>query len=186
MFPEIPPPAFLQCPGVPPIPWKTLRSVLQVYVDAAATDDTPDAKKGLLLESLVVEGSQAYYKATHKQTPLKGVHTSGDGATCDAYQPALAVLDAYFAPPQDAFCVRSRFRPRIQEPDKTPVQFILAQRWLANNCNFGPVADKIIQDQILRSLRDPDLLRSFVKTGDACTALSALNQAREEERFGRV
>ncbi|KAL3204303.1 hypothetical protein MRX96_041266 [Rhipicephalus microplus] len=66
---------------------------------------------------------------------------SGDDAICYAYQPALAVLDEYFAPPEDAFCVRVPFRRRVQQPDDTPVQFILALRRLANNCYFGAAAE---------------------------------------------
>ncbi|KAH8020332.1 hypothetical protein HPB51_000780 [Rhipicephalus microplus] len=103
MFPAIPPPPFLQCPGMPSIPWKTWRCVLQVYVDAAAPDATPNTKKALLLNALGVEGMQAYYKAADEQTLPEGVQASGDGATCDAYQQALAILNAYFAPPEDAF-----------------------------------------------------------------------------------
>ncbi|KAL1443918.1 hypothetical protein MTO96_045755 [Rhipicephalus appendiculatus] len=165
MFPAIPPPPFLQCPGVPPVPWKTWRRVLQVYVDAAAPDATPDRKKALLLNALGVEGFHAYYKAADEQTLLDGVQASGDGATCDAYQQALAILDAYFAPPEDAVCVRARFHRRIQEPDENAVQFILALRHLANHCNFGTAADTIIHEQILHGLRDPNLLRSFIQMG---------------------
>ncbi|KAH8041420.1 hypothetical protein HPB51_015274 [Rhipicephalus microplus] len=146
MFPALPSPPFLQYPGVPLIPFKTWRCVVQVYVDAVAPDATPDTKKK-----------------------------------------ALAVLDAHFAPPEDAFCVRTRFRRKgpyadlSQKPDEAPVQFILALQRLANNCNFGTAAEKVAQDQILHGLRDPDLLRSFVQMGDTFTIQAALEHAREEE-----
>ncbi|KAL3188470.1 hypothetical protein MRX96_003439 [Rhipicephalus microplus] len=91
------------------------------------------------------------------------------------------VLDAYLAPSDNAFCVRARFRRRVQESYETPVQFIIALRRLANNCNFGTTAEKMVQDQILHGLRDPDLLRSFVQLGDAFTVQAALEHAREEE-----
>ncbi|KAH7964107.1 hypothetical protein HPB51_027668 [Rhipicephalus microplus] len=113
-LPAIPPPLFLQCPGVPPISWKTWRCVVQVYVDAVVPGATPDTKKALLLNALVVEELQAYYKAADVETLLDGVQASGDGATSDAYPQAFAVLDAYFAPPIDDFCVLARFRWRVQ------------------------------------------------------------------------
>ncbi|KAL3176502.1 hypothetical protein MRX96_010297 [Rhipicephalus microplus] len=110
------------------------------------------------------EGLQAYHKAADEQKLLDGVQASGDGATCDAYQQALAVLNGYFAPPEDAFCVWARFRRRAQEPDETPVHFVLALQWLANNCNFSTAAEIIVQDQILHGLRDPDQLRPFIQS----------------------
>ncbi|KAH8008669.1 hypothetical protein HPB51_000691 [Rhipicephalus microplus] len=100
----------------------------------------PDTKKALLLNALGVERLQAYYKVAYEQTLPEGVLASGGGATCDAYQQALAVLDAYFTPPEDAFCTRSRFRRKMQEQDETPVQFILALRRSANDCNIGTTA----------------------------------------------
>ncbi|XP_075752528.1 uncharacterized protein LOC142818099 isoform X2 [Rhipicephalus microplus] len=164
MFPAISPPPFLQRPDVPEIPWKTWRGVVQMYVDAAAPDAAPDMKKVLLVKALGVEGLQAYHKAADEQKLLDGVQASGDGATCDAYQQALAVLNGYFAPPEDAFCVWARFRRRAQEPDETPVHFVLALQWLANNCNFSTAAEIIVQDQILHGLRDPDQLRPFIQS----------------------
>ncbi|KAL1474242.1 hypothetical protein MTO96_038134, partial [Rhipicephalus appendiculatus] len=124
--------------------------------------------------------------AADEQTLLDGVQASGDGATCDAYQQALAVLDAYFAPPEDAVCVRARFRRRIQEPDETAVQFIEALHRLADNCNFGTAAATMLHGQILHGLRDPNLLRTFIQMGDAFTIQSALEHAREEERVDRA
>ncbi|KAH8028551.1 hypothetical protein HPB51_017677 [Rhipicephalus microplus] len=178
MFSAIPPPTFLQCPGVPPIPWKTWRHVVQVYVDAVAPDVTPDTKKALLLNALRVEELQAYYKAADEQVLLDGVQASGNGATCDTYQQALAVLDAYFAPPEDPFCVRARFRRRVQELDETSVRFVLVLRWLANNYNFGTAVVTMVKNQILHGLRDPDLLRSFVQMGHAFTVQPALKHVK--------
>lgn len=129
----------------------------------------PDAKKALLHNALRVERSQAYYKAADEQTLLDVVQASKDGATCDAHQQALAVLNANFALPEGAFCERARLWQRVQEPDETPVQLILVLRRLAKDCNFSTAAETMVQDQILHGLRDPDLLRSFVQMGHAFT-----------------
>ncbi|KAL1446978.1 hypothetical protein MTO96_044427 [Rhipicephalus appendiculatus] len=186
MYSAIPPPPFLQCPGVPPIPWKKWRRVLQVYIDAAAPDATPERKKVLLLNALGVEGLHTYYKAADEQTQLDGDQATGDGAARDAYQQALAVLDAYFAPPEEAVCVRARFRRRVQQPDETAVQFMQALRRSADNCSFGTAAATMLRDQILQGLRDPNLRRTFIQMGDAFTIQSALEHAREEERVDRA
>ncbi|KAL1436478.1 hypothetical protein MTO96_049580 [Rhipicephalus appendiculatus] len=144
MYSVIPPPPFLQCPGVPPIPWKKWRRVLQVYIDAAAPDATPERKKVLLLNALGVEELHTYYKAADEQTQLDGDQANGDGAARDAYQLALAVMDAYFAPPEEAVCMRAKFRRRVQQPDETAVQFIQALRRLADNCSFGTAAAALL------------------------------------------
>ncbi|KAL3191402.1 hypothetical protein MRX96_059784 [Rhipicephalus microplus] len=65
---------------------------------------------GMFPEGL--RGSQAYYKAADEKTLLDGVEASGDAATCDVYQQASVVLDAYFVQPKDAFCARAQFRRR--------------------------------------------------------------------------
>ncbi|KAH8020706.1 hypothetical protein HPB51_002655 [Rhipicephalus microplus] len=54
MYAAISPPPFLQCPSVPPIPWRQRHPVLQVYIDAAAKNVTPEHKKALLLNALGV------------------------------------------------------------------------------------------------------------------------------------
>ncbi|KAL3255387.1 hypothetical protein MRX96_017302 [Rhipicephalus microplus] len=101
-------------------------------------------------------------------------------------QQALAVLDAYFAPPEGAFCVRTRFRRRVQEPDETTVQFILALQQLAKKCDFGAAEETIVQDHVLHGLRDPDLLRSFVQMGGRFHCKAALEHATEEESVDRA
>ncbi|KAL1426098.1 hypothetical protein MTO96_018571 [Rhipicephalus appendiculatus] len=63
----IPPPPFLQCPDVPPIPWRQWRPVLQVYIDAAARDATPEHKKALLVNALGVEGLNTYLCAAEDE-----------------------------------------------------------------------------------------------------------------------
>ncbi|KAL1471368.1 hypothetical protein MTO96_039975 [Rhipicephalus appendiculatus] len=84
-------------------------ATLPVYIDAAAPDATPERKKVLLLNALGVEGLHTYYKAADEQTQLDGDQATGDGAARDAYQQALAVLDTYFAPPEEAVCMGDAF-----------------------------------------------------------------------------
>ncbi|KAH7950608.1 hypothetical protein HPB51_028359 [Rhipicephalus microplus] len=81
MFPAISPPPFLQCPGVPLIPWKTWRRVVQVYVNAAASDATPGAKMALLLNRLGGEGLQA---ADEQMLPKGVIRSDGGRFHCKA------------------------------------------------------------------------------------------------------
>ncbi|KAH6926572.1 hypothetical protein HPB50_019811 [Hyalomma asiaticum] len=85
----IPPPAFLQCLGVPPISWRQWRPVLQVYIDAAARDATPEHKKALLLNALGVEGLNSYLRAVDEEQ-----HPGVDQETPqDAYSATLDSLE---------------------------------------------------------------------------------------------
>ncbi|KAH7964443.1 hypothetical protein HPB51_027315 [Rhipicephalus microplus] len=63
----IPPPPFLQCPGVPPILWRQWRPVLQVYINAAARNATPEHKKALILNALGVENQPRNPKTEEPQ-----------------------------------------------------------------------------------------------------------------------
>ncbi|KAL1480880.1 hypothetical protein MTO96_050673 [Rhipicephalus appendiculatus] len=133
-----------------------------------------------------MEGLHTYYKAADEQTQLDGDQAAGDGAARDAYPQALAVMDAYFAPPEEAVYVRAQFRWRVQQPDETAVEFMQALRCLADNCNFGIAAAMMLHGRILHGLRDPNLLRTFIQMGDVFTIQSALEHAREEERVDRA
>ncbi|KAL1421357.1 hypothetical protein MTO96_023151 [Rhipicephalus appendiculatus] len=181
VYSAIPPPPFLQCSGVPPIPWKKWRCILQVCIDAAAPDVTPERKKVLLLNVLGVEGLHTCYKAADEQMQLDSDQASGDGTARSAHQQALAVLDAYLTPPEEAVGVRAQFRWMVQRTEKTAVQFIQLLRRLADNCSFGNAAATMLHDQILHGMRDPNLLRTFIQMGDAFTIQPALEHAWEEE-----
>ncbi|KAL1471817.1 hypothetical protein MTO96_039706 [Rhipicephalus appendiculatus] len=149
MIAVIPPPPFLQYPGMPPIPWKKWRHILQVSSTRRPRMPRPE-RKIVLLNALGVEGLHAYYTTADEQTELDA--NQGAGAGVDAYQQALALLDVYFAPPEHAFCVRAQFRRRVQQPDETAVQHIREQRRLADTCSFGTAATTMLQDQILQGL----------------------------------
>ncbi|KAL3251492.1 hypothetical protein MRX96_055103, partial [Rhipicephalus microplus] len=117
-------------------------------------------------------------------TPLDGVQPTGDGAVRYAYHEALAVLDARFAPPEDAVCVHAQLRRRVQETDETAVQFTQELIRLADTCSFGTAAPTMIQDQIPQGLQDPNFVQSFIRMEDAFTVQKALKQAKKEERVG--
>ncbi|KAH8035380.1 hypothetical protein HPB51_005104 [Rhipicephalus microplus] len=67
----IPLPPFLQCPGLPSIPWRQWHPVLQVYIDAASRDATAEHKKALLQNALGVESLNTYLRAVeYEQQPV--------------------------------------------------------------------------------------------------------------------
>ncbi|KAL1446376.1 hypothetical protein MTO96_044608 [Rhipicephalus appendiculatus] len=104
-----PPPPFLQCPGVPPIPWRQWRPVLQVYIDAAARDATPENKKALLLN--------AYLRAAEEEQQ-PGADRPTQEETPNVYDDALALLSQLFDPQPDAACLRAHFKALRQGPDE--------------------------------------------------------------------
>ncbi|KAL3244398.1 hypothetical protein MRX96_047201 [Rhipicephalus microplus] len=126
------------------------------------------------------------FTVANEQTQLDGVQPTGDGAACDAYHKALAVLDACFAPPVDAVCVRALFRRKVQEPDETAVQFIQELSRLADTCSFRTAATTMMQDQILQGSRDFNLVQSFIKMEEAFTVQKALEHAKKETRIART
>ncbi|KAL1477059.1 hypothetical protein MTO96_036056, partial [Rhipicephalus appendiculatus] len=181
----IPPPPFLQCPGVPPIPWRQWRPVLQVYIDAAARDATPEHKKALLLNALGVEGLNAYLRAVEdEQQP--GADRPTQEETPNVYDAALTLLSQLFDPQPDAACLRARFKALCQGPDESAVQFIQEVRRVAKLCEFGAASDILAFDQIISGIASPHLKRTFYKMGKDFTVQKALDIAKEDERVDRA
>ncbi|XP_037508787.1 uncharacterized protein LOC119385417 [Rhipicephalus sanguineus] len=180
-----PPPSFLQRPGVPPIPWRQWRPVLQVYIDAAARDASPEHKKALLLNALGVEGLNTYLRAAEdEQQP--GADRPTQEETPNVYDAALALLSQLFDPQPDAACLRARFKALCQGPDESAVQFIHEVRRLAKLCEFGAASDILAYDQIVSGIASPQLKRTFCKLGKDFTVQKALDIAKEEERVDRA
>ncbi|KAL1436477.1 hypothetical protein MTO96_049579 [Rhipicephalus appendiculatus] len=186
MYSVIPPPPFLQCPGVPPIPWKKWRRVLQVYIDAAAPDATPERKKVLLLNALGVEELHTYYKAADEQTQLDGDQANEDGAARDAYQLALAVMDAYFAPPEEA---RARNVVKVtllstgaQIPGQRAQETINREAWEKGAAFSLPEANTIV----FNLLRINDLRTSFRGKESIPGAAESLGEGRRDELYRKV
>ncbi|KAH6933186.1 hypothetical protein HPB50_012988 [Hyalomma asiaticum] len=98
MYAVIPPPPFLQCPGVPPIPWRQWRPVLQVYIEAAARDATPEHKKALLLNALGVKGLNRFLRAVDEEQQPGADRETPD----DAYNATLHVLESLQPAPAPA------------------------------------------------------------------------------------
>ncbi|KAL1479486.1 hypothetical protein MTO96_051804 [Rhipicephalus appendiculatus] len=181
----IPPPPFLQCPGVPPIPWRQWRPVLEVYIDAAARDATPEHKKALLLNALGVEGLNAYLRAAEdEQQP--GADRPTQEETPNVYDAALTLLSQLFDPQPDAACLRARFKTLCQGPDESAVQFIQEVRRVAKLCEFGAASDILAYDQIVSGIASPHLKMTFYKMGKDFTVQKALDIAKEEERVDRA
>ncbi|KAH6933758.1 hypothetical protein HPB50_018069 [Hyalomma asiaticum] len=178
----IPPPPFLQCPGVPPIPWRQWRPVLQVYIDAAARDATPEHKKVLLLNALGVEGLNRFLREVdEEQLPGADRETPED-----AYSATLDLLERVFNPGQHPACVRTQFKFLRQRPDETAVEFIQEVQRQVKLCEFGAAGEFLVFDQIVTGISSPHLQRVFFKMGKDFTVQKALSVAREEERVDRA
>lgn len=103
----IPPPLFVQCPGVPPILWRQWRLVLQVYIDAAARDATLEHKKALLLNALDVEGLNTYegldtYLRAAEDEQQPGADWPTRETTTDVFDAAPVLFNELFDSQPDA------------------------------------------------------------------------------------
>ncbi|KAH8036169.1 hypothetical protein HPB51_018583 [Rhipicephalus microplus] len=156
----IPPPLFLQCPGVPPIPWRQWRPVLQVYIDAAARDAMLKHKKALLLNALGIERLSTYLCAT-KDEQQPGVDRPTKETTLSVYDAALALLNELFDPQLDAACQCAHFKALCQGPDQSAVEFIQEVRRVAKLCEFGAAGDILAFDQIVSGIVLPQLKINF-------------------------
>ena len=58
-----PPPKFMECPGIPAIPWDEWQSLWSTYADAIDADQfSAKRKTALLLHCLGTEGQKRYAK----------------------------------------------------------------------------------------------------------------------------
>ncbi|KAH7980744.1 hypothetical protein HPB49_018813 [Dermacentor silvarum] len=110
----IPPPPFLQCPGMPVIPWRDWHRVLQVYIDAAAKDAMLVHKNALLLNVLGVEGVRIYFAAVEELTQAGADGGTNDAEAVDVFEEVLVVLGRCFAPEEDKVVTRLQFKRRTQ------------------------------------------------------------------------
>ncbi|KAH8024415.1 hypothetical protein HPB51_022920 [Rhipicephalus microplus] len=113
-----PPPPFLQCTGIPPIPWRQWRPVEQVYIDATARDVMLEHKKALLLNALGIEGLNIYL---HAAEDVPGADQPTQEMTLGVFDAGLALLNGIFAPPLDAACLRAYFKALRQSLDQSAV-----------------------------------------------------------------
>ena len=73
------------------------------------------------------------------------------------YDDVLAKFDAHFKVRKNIIFERARFNPRTQEDDESVDQFITSLYSLAENCEFGPMKDKLIQDRLVVGIKDVTL-----------------------------
>ncbi|KAH7959261.1 hypothetical protein HPB49_009689 [Dermacentor silvarum] len=152
----IPPPPFLQCPGMPAILWYDWRRDLQVYIDAAGRDATPALKKALL-------------QCLETQAGADG--GTSDAEAADVYEEALAVLSTCFAPEEDKVTTRLQFK-RSSCGFPNPHDF--------SSCGFGATTDIMLRDQILGGLLSNPLRRRFIQMGNDFTFQKAIDVAKKE------
>ncbi|KAH8031320.1 hypothetical protein HPB51_016212 [Rhipicephalus microplus] len=177
----IPPPLFLQCPGVPPILWKQWRPVLQVYIHTAARDATQEHKKALLLNALGVEGLNTYLRTTKDEQQSGADRPTQETTFTNVYDAVLALLNEIFDPQSDVACLHVHFEALRQGPDLTQgfVEFIQEVRRVAKLCELGWAGDIIAIDQIVSGIASPHLQRNIFKMGKDFTL-----GARRSERGG--
>lgn len=149
---SIPPPSFfLQNPGQPPTTWPLWKQQFENYLLASGSDTfQPERKKALLLHCLGAEGQRIFYSLN------TGAVTSSDSRPAgNAYQTALAAIEAYFVPRINVVAERYRFRRRRQRVDETVAQYVTALEELVKHCAFGNLKDEMVRDQVVEACVNP-------------------------------
>ena len=136
---SIPPPSFfLQTPGQPSTPWTLWKQQFENYLLASGSDKfQPERKKALLLHCLGAEGQRIFYSLN-----TSAVTSSDSQPAGNAYQTALAAIEAYFVPRINVVAERYRFRRRRQRADETVAQYVTALEELVKHCAFSTLKNE--------------------------------------------
>lgn len=172
------PPAFLQTPGEPTMPWKSWVRAFENYLIAsgARAEDFPEERRiALLLHCLGVEGQRVYYS----------IRPNDDAA--NTLDDALSVLAAQFSPPENKVAARYKFRQRAQHPGEKVDVWVSALRTLVATCQYRDLEDEMIQDQIIEKTNDSRTRERLLMEPDltldrALTIARQIERAREDSR----
>lgn len=168
-----PPPAFLDTPGEPTIPFNSWIRMFDNYVTALSAEDIPEKRKrALLIHCLGTEGQRIFYTLT---------------VADDKYETALTALRAFFVQKVNVVAERNKFRQRAQRPGESIVQYVAALRELLVNCDFGTLTDDMIRDQIVEKtctprIRERLLLETDLTLQKAITIAGQLESAVAEAK----
>lgn len=147
-----PPPAFLETPGEPTIPFNSWIRMFDNYVIALSADDIPEKRKrALLIHCLGTEGQRIFYTLT---------------VADDNYETALTALRAFFVQKVNVVAERNKFCQRAQRLSEPIVQYVAALRELLVNCEFGALTDDMIRDQIVEKTCTPRILERLLLETD--------------------
>uniref|UniRef100_A0A3B3T9U7 Gypsy retrotransposon integrase-like protein 1 n=1 Tax=Paramormyrops kingsleyae TaxID=1676925 RepID=A0A3B3T9U7_9TELE len=130
-----PPPAFLQTPGEPAVPFDSWIRMFDNYLLALSdTEVVEKRRRAMLIHCLGTEGQRIFYTL-----PVAD----------DSYLTALTALRTFFVPKLNVVAERNKFRQRAQRPGESILQYVAALRELSVHCDFGALADDMLRDQIV-------------------------------------
>ncbi len=133
----------------PLIPFKTWSQIFENYllVIRASGDDWPNAqRRAVLLHCLGTEGQRFFYSLLNTGTD---------------YDSAMAALLVHFSPKAHVV-ERHAFCKRTQALHETFLQYVAALCELASTCDFGDHTDKMMHDQLVESLYNPQICESHL------------------------
>ncbi|KAJ8034400.1 hypothetical protein HOLleu_21220 [Holothuria leucospilota] len=172
------PPPFLQSAGVPTVPWKQWISVFETYLLASGGEEySAERKRAMLLHCIGVEGQRIFQ--TLPKLP--------DSVKLDTYQGAVKVLEDYFIPSVNVVAERYRFRQRAQKTGETIDCYVASLRELSKTCDFGPMTDEMIRDQIIEKTATPRvrerlLMEKDLKLNGAIETAKCIENAMKEAK----
>ena len=168
------PSPFLQEAGEPVVLWKQWIANFQNYLLAIGGDEySPERKRAVLLHCLGVEGQRIYTTLPRRgETPPEGTNV---------YNHTIQVLQEHFQPTVNVVAERYTFRQRAQQPSESIDNFLSALRDLSKTCDFGPITDEMIRDQIVEKTNSPKIRERLLMEKEL-TLQKAVDMARRFEK----
>ena len=156
---------------IEPSRWESWKRSFEYYI--AATDITTESRKIAVLMHVGGRELQDVYHAV----------VDAD-VKAETLKEVLDVLDKQFLPKKNVTYERHVFRKESQKPGETVDVFATRLRGLVKTCEYGPLQDEMIRDQIVDKCLSHRLRCSLLRENDL-TLASALNIARSMEDADR-
>ncbi|XP_062707298.1 uncharacterized protein K02A2.6-like isoform X1 [Aedes albopictus] len=105
------------------------------------------------------------------------------------YDEMIKKLKARFDKVEPALMNRYEFYNRIQKPNESAENFVLAVKLLAENCNFREFKDEAIRDRLIIGLRDKDLRKKLLMDDDVnleTVEKTIITSEKAESRAGHI
>ncbi len=166
-FGKAPPPAFLPAPGDHAILWDHWLLLFEDYLLATGhTGLAEDRKYTLQKCCLSAEGQRILATITLVDT---------------SYASAVTALKSHFSAGRSKRMHSYEFRQRAQRPGETLSWFACALRELVKCCEFGPLEDELILNQLIEKMSYYQLKERLLLEPDSVALADALKIGKQLE-----
>lgn len=168
---NVPPPAKLSLSGNLAQNWKKFKRQFQTYAVASRLqrEDDPEYRCAVFLATI---GEDAF--------DIFDTFKFDNAEDSNNLEIVMSKFEEYFVGETHEAYESYRFHLRRQEPSESIEAYIAELRKLAKTCNFGPMEDRLIRDQVVVGVRE-DLLREKLLEDKGLTLDKCLQLGRAYE-----